>query len=256
MPPESELEEASTMSDTTGRFAANERGRDPFTSGTGDATGRFARHERRREPFVGGPGDGAGPFAGSEQRREPFISGTFAPTAGVIPSLPRVLIVRGVLSVIVGAGMLALLLWRPMDTLVALGLFAGAFFLVVGIMRVIMGAVAAGMTGGMRALNIVFGVLVGVLGLLAMINPGLGLLAMAIIIGVAWIFEGVAALSLLPPQNRGLWIFFAIVSLLAGLVIIAFPWASVGPLVIVTGVFLLVFGVLDLVNGARLRERA
>jgi uncharacterized membrane protein HdeD (DUF308 family) len=198
--------------------------------------------------------DALGRFSADERPREPLTPEPFAPLAGPIPALPRTLIVRGVLSVLVGGGLLALLAWRPVDTLAALGLFVGAFFLVVGMMRVIMGAVAAGMTGGMRALNIVFGVLVVVLGFLAMINPGLGLMTMAIIIGVAWIFEGVAALSLLPARNRGLWIFFAIVSLLAGLVIIALPWATVAPLVIVTGVFLLVFGILDIINGSRLRS--
>jgi uncharacterized membrane protein HdeD (DUF308 family) len=172
------------------------------------------------------------------------------------PSLRRALILRGVLAAIAGAAVLTLLAWRPVGTLVMFGVFAGAFFLAAGIIRLITGIVAAGLNAGMRALNIVLGLLVGAIGFLAILNPGFGLLTMAVLIGVAWIFEGVAALSMLPSSQRGIWVFFGIVSLLAGLVIIAMPWASVEPLVIVTGVFLVVFGIADVVGGARMARRA
>jgi uncharacterized membrane protein HdeD (DUF308 family) len=159
-----------------------------------------------------------------------------------------------VLGVIAGVGILALLLWRPADTLAALGIFAGAFFAVTGVMRVIVAAVADGLTAGMRALNIVFGVLAAVLGLLILVNPNLGLLAVAIVVGVAWLFEGVAALTLIPAEGKGWWVFFGIVSLLAGVVIVVFPWVTVVPLVIVIGACLLIFGVLDIINATRIHR--
>jgi uncharacterized membrane protein HdeD (DUF308 family) len=193
-------------------------------------------------------------YSAADHPRHAFDTEPFTHVAGSIPSVPRLLIVRGVLGVIAGAALLALIFWKPLDTLVALGLVAGAFFAVAGLMRVIMGAVAGGMNGGMRALNIVFGVLVVVLGVLAIINPGFGLLAVAIVVGVAWLFEGVAALSLLPTQHKGIWIFFGILSIVAGLAIVAFPWVSVMPLVIVVGACLAFFGILDIINGIRIRR--
>jgi uncharacterized membrane protein HdeD (DUF308 family) len=177
-------------------------------------------------------------------------------SARAIPSLRRATILRGVLATIIGMAILALLVWRPMDLILAFGILAGAFFAVLGVIRIILGIVAEGMNGGMRALNIVFGLLVGVIGLMALVNPGFGLLALAILIGVAWIFEGVAALSMMPPTGRGAWIFFGIVALLAGLVIVVLPWASIEPLIIVTGVLLVVLGIADFVGGIRLREAA
>jgi uncharacterized membrane protein HdeD (DUF308 family) len=196
----------------------------------------------------------AGPSTARPRDEEAYGLFAFGQPPDAVPSLKRALILRGVLSAIAGVAVLALLAWKPTETLVMLGLFAGAFFLAAGIIRLVTGIVAAGLSGGMRALNIVFGTLVGLIGLMAVINPGLGLLTMAVILGVAWIFEGVAALSMMPATQRGIWVFFGVISLLAGLAIIALPWVSVEPLVIVTGVCLVVFGVADTVNGARMRS--
>ncbi|MDR1294240.1 MAG: DUF308 domain-containing protein [Bifidobacteriaceae bacterium] len=195
-----------------------------------------------------------GPPTGKPEPRSNafFTDYPFAPTIAATASLRRVIVVRGILGVIVGIAILTLLAWKPVDTLVAFGVFAGAFFAVIGIVRLITGVAAAGLSGGIRALNIVFGVLVGILGFVAMINPGLGLLAMAVMIGVAWVFEGVAALTTLPRDHRGIWVFFGIVSLVAGLAIVALPWATIEPLVIVTGVCLVVFGTLDIVGAVRM----
>jgi uncharacterized membrane protein HdeD (DUF308 family) len=178
----------------------------------------------------------------------------FRPTGDTAPDLRRLLVVRGVLAAVAGAAILALLWWRPLDTLIAFGILTGAFFTVTGIIRAITGIVARGLSGGMRALNIVFGVLIGLIGFVAMVNPSLGLMTYAILIGVAWIFEGVAALSMLPATRRGIWVFFGIVALLAGLAIIALPWASVEPLIVLTGACLVAFGIVDIVNGARLNR--
>ncbi|MDR0433374.1 MAG: DUF308 domain-containing protein [Bifidobacteriaceae bacterium] len=183
-----------------------------------------------------------------------FSDNPFAPVGTVVPSLRRLLIVRGVLATIAGIAILFLLVWRPVGTLTAFGILAGAFFVAIGVIRLITGIVAAGMGGGVRALNIVFGVLVALIGFVAVVNPGIGLMTIAIMVGVAWVFEGVAALSTMPESHRGVWIMFAIVSLLAGLVIVALPWVSAAPLIIVTGICLVVFGILDIANGIRLSK--
>jgi uncharacterized membrane protein HdeD (DUF308 family) len=169
-----------------------------------------------------------------------------------MPSLRRAVLLRGILMVIAGIAILALLVWKPLDVLAAFGILVGAFFAVAGIMRTVTGIVAGGLSAGMRALNIAIGVLVCVIGLIAMVSPGFGLMTLAIMVGVAWIFEGVAALSMLPQSRRGIWVFFGIVSLLAGLAIVALPWATVVPLVVLTGVALVLFGIVDTANGIRM----
>jgi uncharacterized membrane protein HdeD (DUF308 family) len=127
----------------------------------------------------------------------------------------------------------------------------GVFFVAIGAFRIIVGAMESGLDAATRVISIVLGLAVGVLGLVAIRNPGLGLLAVALMVGIAWVMEGVVALSTLPAKGagRGWWIAFGIVSLLAGGTIVLWPVASILPLLIVTGAFLLVSGVLDLING-------
>jgi uncharacterized membrane protein HdeD (DUF308 family) len=159
------------------------------------------------------------------------------------------LITRGVVSVLLGA---AILLW-PGLSLEAFALLIGAFFVVVGAFRIIVGVVDSAFSTGMRVLNAIGGLLILGLGLLSIRYPGLGLIATALFIGVAWLMEGVVALATLPATGRGWWIAFGVVTLLGGIVVLAFPWASLLPLLLVAGAFSFLGGVFDIVNGATFR---
>jgi uncharacterized membrane protein HdeD (DUF308 family) len=105
----------------------------------------------------------------------------------------------------------------------------------------------------MRVLNVILGILILGIGVVAIRYPGFGLVTMAMLIGIAWLMEGAVALSTLPVRGRGWWIFFGVVSVLAGISVLVFPWASLFPLLLVTGAFALASGVLDLINAATFR---
>lgn len=100
----------------------------------------------------------------------------------------------GVLALGLG---IALLAW-PGKTITALAVILGAYLLVEGVIRIVMALVTPLIHAGSRLLSILFGVLFILGGVVMMRNPGLSgetlLVVVAIIIGVAWIMEGVLAL--------------------------------------------------------------
>jgi uncharacterized membrane protein HdeD (DUF308 family) len=175
-----------------------------------------------------------------------FAAGLLSPK--IRGHVKALLIVRGVLAVIVGA---LILIW-PGISLEVLMLLIGIFFVLDGIFHVVLGAVDSNFSTGMRVLNVILGLLYVVAGALAIRNPGWGLLFVTIMVGMVWLMEGIFAFATLPPKNegRGWWIFFAVVSVIAGILVIALPYASIVPLLIVAGAYLVVVGIFDIINGA------
>jgi uncharacterized membrane protein HdeD (DUF308 family) len=163
------------------------------------------------------------------------------------------LIVRGLLGLVLGG----LILFNPALTITAFAMIVGIFFCFIGVTRIVVGAADAEFSAGVRVLNVVFGLLLTVLGAIAIRYPDFGLFATVLIIGFAWLIEGGVTLAALPPrhQGRGWTIAFAVISLIAGALVILWPVAALLPLVIVVGVFLMVGGVIDIVNGVLLRPK-
>ena len=103
---------------------------------------------------------------------------------------------------------------------------------------------------------VLFGVLSIVAGALAIINPDLSLLALAILFGsyliVAGIFDLMAGVTAddVDTTRRVLGIILAILSLLAGIICLLRPGAGIFALVILLGAFLVVSGVIELAGAA------
>ncbi|MDR1634602.1 MAG: DUF308 domain-containing protein [Bifidobacteriaceae bacterium] len=189
-------------------------------------------------------------------------AGLFGPTlgrpsrlnAGSVGRLRAWLIIRGLAGLALGA----LILFLPGLSIEAFALVIGIFFVVAGVIRIVIGAVDTEFTAGLRVLNIIMGVLLAAIGAIAIRYPGFGLVATVILVGFAWMMEGGATLALLPPsgQGRGWAIAFAVVSLVAGVILILWPLESLLPLVIVAGAALVVGGIFDLVGGITLKKTA
>ncbi|SBN59050.1 Integral membrane protein [Propionibacterium freudenreichii] len=155
----------------------------------------------------------------------------------------------GVLALGLG---IALLAW-PGKTIIALAMILGAYLLVEGVIRIVMALVTPLIHVGSRLLSILFGVLFILGGVVMMRNPGLSgetlLVVVAIIIGVAWIMEGVLALlESGSAQSRGWAIAFGIISLLAGIIVLVTPAWSAVMLMVFTGASLVVMGIVSLVR--------
>jgi uncharacterized membrane protein HdeD (DUF308 family) len=164
-------------------------------------------------------------------------------------------LLSGVLSVILGV---LILLWPGKSLLVAAVLF-GIYLLVTGTWQVFF-AFALHVHAGGRILLLISGAASIILAILAFRHFGQGyaLLLLAIWIAVGFIFRGVAttvsAISDPGVPGRGWAIFFGVISLIAGIVVLASPLESLFTLTLVVGIWLIVIGVMEIVSAFPIRS--
>ena len=161
-----------------------------------------------------------------------------------VTTIRTAMAIGGVVAVILGV---MILVW-PGATLSVIAVLFGLYFLVGGIARIVRGIAMAGGSAGVRVLNILLGVLLLVAGIVAIRNPIGSLAVLGMVIGISWLIEGVAALvETASDSSRWFGILFAVISIVAGIVVLLSPVDSLGVLVIVGGVFLIVSGLVQLV---------
>ena len=171
------------------------------------------------------------------------------------PHLWKSTLLSGVLAVIMGALMLA---W-PSKTLVVAATLFGVYLLISGIAQVFF-AFSLHVTAGGRVLLFISGAASLVLAVLAFrhFGEGYAVLLLAIWIAVGFIFRGVAhtvsAISDPALPGRGWEIFFGIISLIAGVVMLAWPGLSLLTLLMVVGWYLVFIGVFEIVMSFVIRK--
>ena len=164
-------------------------------------------------------------------------------------------IVFGLLAVILGVVILA---WPGPSILVAAVLF-GVYLVVSGVALVVL-AFALPVSAGSRFLNFISGVLSVILGVLAFRHFGHGyaVLLLAIWIGIGFIFRGVTALASAVSDRgfpgRGWVIFFGVISVIAGFVVLVYPFDSIVTLALVVGIWLIILGVMEVISGFGMRS--
>ncbi len=171
----------------------------------------------------------------------------------LVPHLWKSVLLTGILSVVLGVMVLA---W-PNATLVVAAIFFGAYLLVTGISQVFH-AFTLHISGGGRALLFISGAASLVLAVLCFRSIGDSILLLAIWIGIGFIFRGVAtaaaAISDPGTPGRGWEIFIGIVTLIAGIIVLAYPFASLPTLIWVTGIWLVVIGVMEIIASFGIRK--
>jgi uncharacterized membrane protein HdeD (DUF308 family) len=176
-------------------------------------------------------------------------------TRNPLSELWKTVLVWGVLNLILGVVILA---WPGMSILVAAVLF-GAFLVISGIAQVV-AAFALDASAASRVLLFISGALSVVLGVLAFRHFGQGyaLLLLAIWIGVGFIFQGVAeaAMAISHPllPARGWHIFLGILTVIAGVVVLGWPFDSIVVLAIVAGAWLVVIGITQIIWAFQARK--
>jgi uncharacterized membrane protein HdeD (DUF308 family) len=166
-------------------------------------------------------------------------------------------LVSGLLSVILGV----LVVLRPGNAVWVAAILLGAYLLVSGIAQVIF-AFSLHVSAGGRVLLFISGAASLVLAVLAFKDIGdesaMAILLLAIWIAVGFIFRGVSttgsAISDPGMPGRGWAIFFGIVSILAGIVVMASPISSLLILAWVVGIWLIVMGVFEIVSSFGIRR--
>jgi uncharacterized membrane protein HdeD (DUF308 family) len=178
---------------------------------------------------------------------------TAAPS--LLPHLWKATLASGVLATILGV---LVLVWPGITILVA-AICLGAYLLITGIAQVIF-AFSLHVTAGGRVLLFISGAAALILAVLCFRSLQDSILLLAIWIGVGFVFRGVAtavsAISDPALPGRGWEIFFGVISLLAGVVMLAAPFESLATLAIVVGVWLIVLGVSEVIAAFGIRSGA
>jgi uncharacterized membrane protein HdeD (DUF308 family) len=184
------------------------------------------------------------------------VSQTDSPAANFMHRIWSSAVVSGLLAVILGAVILA---WPGPSILVTSGVF-GAYLVVSGVAMVVLGFSMPVASGASRFLSVISGVASVVLGILAFkhFGEGYAVLLLAIWIGVGFIVRGVTVLATAIADKqfpgRGWAIFFGILSVLAGFVVLAYPFDSIVTLALVAGIWLVVLGVVEIISGIGMRS--
>lgn len=157
--------------------------------------------------------------------------------------------VLGVMAIVLG---IALLIW-PGVTLKIAAVALGAYFVISGVVRIVTAIVELGLPGGWRVLDILVGLLLSVGGVVMLKNSALSGATLAVVVtmvvGVGWMMEGVMALVESWRMPSSAWaVIYALISIIAGCVMLFCPVASTGWMIIFGGCALVVLGIVAIVR--------
>ncbi|UXA20350.1 HdeD family acid-resistance protein [Mycobacterium sp. SMC-4] len=176
-------------------------------------------------------------------------------TPTLLQHLWKNVLFSGVLTALLGV---MVLLW-PAITIVVAAIFFGAYLLVTGISQVIF-AFSLHVSAGGRVLLFLSGAAALILAVLCFRSLQESVLLLAIWIGIGFIFRGVAtavsAISDPTLPGRAWEIFIGVISLIAGVVILASPFESLATLTLVVGIWLIVLGIFEVVSAFGIRKES
>lgn len=146
----------------------------------------------------------------------------------------------------IAAGVLAIV--YPNITLLALGLIVGIYLVIAGVAYVSLGTLDNQTASG-RVLRVLVGFLSILAGLVCLVRPGAGVLALLIVLSFWFILTGVADLAraLDVREHRVISIVLGIVSIAAGVIIVANPDIGLTTLALLAGIGLIVRGTVEVV---------
>lgn len=170
-----------------------------------------------------------------------------------VKAIQTSLIIGAILSAIVGTILLA---WTG-AALFIVAMVLGIYFLVRGIVRLVSGIFAPGLTAGGRTLSIILGILLVIVGIFVLKNPGDSLALLGILIGLSWIIDGIATLvESSQAVSRGFAIVAGILGIIAGIVVLFVPLESVAVLTMIAGLFLVVIAIAQIIGAIVLGSKA
>ena len=127
-----------------------------------------------------------------------------------------------------------------------------------GIYRLVAAFAAPEESSGTRVMLGVLGMLSLIIGLYAVRHVLLTIVALALLLGIFWVANGVielfTAFSNRKASGRGWLVAMAIVSIVAGVLLLAIPGLSLVVMVFLIGAWLIFFGVLQTALALRLRS--
>ena len=171
----------------------------------------------------------------------------------MLPHLWKSALVSGLLAVILGV----LIYVRPAAAIFVTAIFFGAYLLITGISQVVLAFSVRNSFAG-RLLLFIGGAAALVLAVLCFVNLSNSVDLLAIWIGIGFVFRGVSTTmsAISDPTMPGrVWeIIIGIVSLIAGVVMFAYPLEGLVAVTQVTGIILVVVGVFEVVSAFLIRK--
>jgi uncharacterized membrane protein HdeD (DUF308 family) len=160
-------------------------------------------------------------------------------------------------GVITLAAAIAVLVW-PGETLLVVAVLFGIQLIVFGIFRFIAAFAIDDASGGTRVLLALLGVLSIIIGLYAVRHVLLTLVALVLLLGIYWIVNGAieifTALTHRAMADRGWTVAMGLLSLVAGIIVLAYPGLTLFGLAVILGVWLAIFGIMEIAAAFRLRS--
>lgn len=164
------------------------------------------------------------------------------------------LLAFAIISVVVGV---LVLVW-PGETLLFLAILFGVQLVVGGVFRFFQALSAPDESGWTRALLAVLSVLSLLLGIYLLRHPMITLLLVGVLLGLFWIIHGVielfTAIGNRELPSRALTAVTGVLGIIAGALVLFLPVVSLLVLAVVLGIWLIVFGIIGIVEAITLRR--
>jgi uncharacterized membrane protein HdeD (DUF308 family) len=167
------------------------------------------------------------------------------------------LLVAGLLTIVLGALVLA---WPGPSILVASTLF-GVYLLLSGLAELYL-AFTLPRSAATRVMLFISGALSLVLAVMSFrhFGEGYAVLLLSLWIGIGFVFQGVTGVAVGIGESdlpgRGWYIVAGIVSVIAGLAVLVWPFESIAVLTLATGIWLIVIGITQVVQAFQARKAA
>ena len=163
------------------------------------------------------------------------------------------LLFGGIISLVVG---IVIISW-PTPTVIVVAVLFAIYLIISGIFEIVR-SFASGLTGGTRALLLITGVLSVILGIFAIRSAADNAVdLLGIFVGIAFLIRGFASLckGFDSKEGRGWNIFFGIIMLVGGVVILVQPALALTTLAWVVGIWLVLIGLYEIIASFIVRSR-
>jgi uncharacterized membrane protein HdeD (DUF308 family) len=172
------------------------------------------------------------------------------PAAVLAASTWQATLFLGVVTVILGL----IVSFRPSGSLAVIAVLLGILMIISGIFHLIR---VFDRAERHRVWLGIAGLLYVVIGVLLIRHLNLTVAIIGLVVGLTWIVSGLSALMSAGAgsrEGRGWWIFFGIVSLIAGIIVVADPISSVTVLATLLGIWFVVIGLFEVIGAFIIRR--
>lgn len=162
----------------------------------------------------------------------------------------------GVMSVLLG---IAMMVW-PQITVGIIAILLGAWLLISGVFSLVSSFAAADADTASRVMMAIVGILSILLGVLCFRSIHQAVEILALFVGIGWLLRGivdlVAGIQAKGQEGRGLTIFLGILGIVAGFVVLLWPGITLTVLAWVSGVWLVLVGIIWIFSSFKLKKAA